>query len=111
MVLFSSLSALSVLGIGSVTARPLPSPEPVVTPGSRFGAVPEDCAVPALLVPGDGALELVCAKAALALAIRTSAAKAEVLVIGWSPFMIQQPGAGYGSRIRPVPGEMLPCAN
>jgi hypothetical protein len=51
IVLFSSLMAASlpVMGVGAV---PVPSDpaEPVVTPGAVFA--PDDCAVPALLVPG-----------------------------------------------------------
>jgi hypothetical protein len=95
MVLFSALIAPSVLVEGSVLARPLPRPaEPVVKPDSRLDAAPEDCAVPALLVPGGVALELLSANATDALASKASAAKAEVLVIGQSPFMIQRPGAG-----------------
>src|SRR5207302_341533 len=44
IVLFSASIAASVL-------RPA---EPVVTPGCAFGPPPDDCAVPALLVPGAG---------------------------------------------------------
>ena len=49
MVLFSSLMAVSepVVVVGAV---PVPSEEPVVTPGAVFA--PDDCAVPALMVPG-----------------------------------------------------------
>ena len=51
---FSLLIAASVLVAGGA-ALPDPNPEPVVTPGCRFCAVPpDDCAVPALLVPGGG---------------------------------------------------------
>jgi hypothetical protein len=51
MVLFSALIAASVLVCG-VAAVPVPSDraEPVVTPGAVFA--PDDCAVPALSVPG-----------------------------------------------------------
>jgi hypothetical protein len=49
IVLFSALIAASVLVCG-VAAVPVPSAEPVVTPGAVFA--PDDCAVPALLVPG-----------------------------------------------------------
>src|SRR5438132_1974090 len=47
IVLFSASIAASVL-------RPA---EPVVTPGCAFGPPPDDCAVPALLVPGAGGEE------------------------------------------------------
>src|SRR5882757_948721 len=52
MVLFSSLMAAST----SPCCRGLvPVPEaPVVTPAPVFAPAPEDCAVPALLVPGGG---------------------------------------------------------
>ena len=50
MVLFSALMAAS-LPIRVVGAVPVPSAEPVVTPGAVFA--PDDCAVPALLVPGE----------------------------------------------------------
>jgi hypothetical protein len=57
IVLFSSLMAASlpVMGVGAV---PVPSDpaEPVVTPGAVFA--PDDCAVPALLVPGAGTAPL-----------------------------------------------------
>jgi hypothetical protein len=54
MVLFSSLIAASVLCCGFVVAIPVPNDpaEPVVTPDPLFRVAPEDCAVPALLVPG-----------------------------------------------------------
>jgi hypothetical protein len=47
MVLFSSAIAASVFC----------DPDPVVMPGSVFTPKPEDCAVPALLVPGAGGVE------------------------------------------------------
>ena len=54
---FSLLIAASVPVVAGEAALPDPSPEPVVTPGCRFNAAPpDDCAVPALLVPGGGAL-------------------------------------------------------
>ena len=55
---FSLLIAVSALVAGGGLALPDPSPaEPVVTPGCRFnGARPDDCAVPALLVPGGDVL-------------------------------------------------------
>jgi len=51
IVLFSSSMAASVLVCG-LAAVPVPSgtDDPVVTPGAVFA--PDDCAVPALLVPG-----------------------------------------------------------
>lgn len=51
IVLFSALIAAS-LPVAVVGAVPVPSDpaEPVVTPGAVFA--PDDCAVPALLVPG-----------------------------------------------------------
>jgi hypothetical protein len=51
IVLFSALMAASVLVCG-VAAVPVPSEpdDPVVTPGAVFA--PDDCAVPALLLPG-----------------------------------------------------------
>src|ERR1700675_2766845 len=49
IVLFSSLMAASV-PVAVVGAVPVPSDEPVVTPGAVLA--PDDCAVPALLVPG-----------------------------------------------------------
>jgi len=60
IVLFSALIAASVLSCGLVAAVPVPSDpaEPVVTPDPEFTPAPEDCAVPALLVPGAGALLL-----------------------------------------------------
>ena len=55
---FSLLIAVSALVVGGGEALPVPSAaEPVVTPGCRFSAAPpDDYAVPALLVPGGGAL-------------------------------------------------------
>jgi hypothetical protein len=45
MVLFSALTVASALGAGGDAALPEPNPaEPVVTPGSRLDAGPEDCA-------------------------------------------------------------------
>jgi hypothetical protein len=60
IVLFSALIAASLLSCGFVAAVPVPSDpaEPVVTPDPEFTLAPEDCAVPALLVPGAGALLL-----------------------------------------------------
>jgi hypothetical protein len=54
IVLFSWLMAASLSAVG-VGAVPVPSDpaEPVVTPGAVLA--PDDCAVPALLVPGAGA--------------------------------------------------------
>jgi hypothetical protein len=80
----------------------LPEPnaaEPVVT--SRFTAGPDDCAVPALLVSGGGAPELLSAGEAHGAISRTTAAirpSPDILVIGETPFMIQRCGAGSGSR-------------
>ena len=111
---FSALTAASALVEGSSPARPEPSPaEPVVTPAARLDAPPEDCAVPALLVPGVDGLEFACAKAALVLmlASRISAAKADRLVIGQSPSMIQRRGAGPGSRGPPGSGRDAACAS
>jgi len=53
IVLFSSLMAASALVFG-VAAVPVPSDpaEPVVTPAPVLTPAPDDCAVPALLVPG-----------------------------------------------------------
>src|SRR5690348_9092371 len=94
MVSFSALIASSGLMLGLAAARPLPiGAEPVVTPGSRLRAGPEDCALPALLVPGGGEPVRFCAGATLAAASRTSmvsAAVPETLVIGQSPFMIHR---------------------
>ena len=60
--LFSALIASSPLVVGGGAALPLPRPprpaEPVVTPGSRLDGDPEDCAVPALLVPRAGGAPL-----------------------------------------------------
>lgn len=55
IVLFSALTAAS-LPVAVVGAVPVPSDpdDPVVTPGAVFA--PDDCAVPALLVPGAVAL-------------------------------------------------------
>jgi hypothetical protein len=59
-VLFSSAIAASVppspRAFGPVAAVPSPAPRPapVVTPDRELAADPEDCAVPALLVPVDG---------------------------------------------------------
>ena len=49
IVLFSASIAASV-PVAVVGAVPVPSDEPVVTPGAVLP--PDDCAVPALLVPG-----------------------------------------------------------
>jgi hypothetical protein len=53
IVLFSSLTAASVFvcGVAAVPVPRLPD-DPVVTPGAVLTPAPEDCAVPALLVPG-----------------------------------------------------------
>jgi hypothetical protein len=59
-VLFSLAIAASVppspgaFGPVAAVPPPAPPPEPVVTPDREFAAAPEDCAVPALLVPGGG---------------------------------------------------------
>jgi len=104
MVLFSAPIAASVLGIGGGFASPEPIPaEPVVTPLPRFDAGPDDCAVPALLVPGGGALALFCAGAtvgAVNSAIAAIKPNPVILVIGKTPFMIQRCGAPSGSRRR-----------
>ena len=60
--LFSSLIAASPLRCGPVMPVPDPAdlPEPVVTPLPVLTPEPDDCAVPALLVPdagGDASLE------------------------------------------------------
>jgi hypothetical protein len=52
---FLSSSRFSVLTVASASGF-VPEAAPVVTPGAVFA--PDDCAVPALLVPGDGAGEL-----------------------------------------------------
>jgi hypothetical protein len=56
MVLFSSLMAASISPCGRAIV-PVPA-APVVTPTPVFVPEPEDCAVPALLVPGGGAAGL-----------------------------------------------------
>ena len=55
IALFSSVIAASLLVFG-VAAVPVPSDpaEPVVTPAPVLAPPPDDCAVPALLVPGAG---------------------------------------------------------
>ena len=95
IVAFSWLTAVSLLGIGGGAALPVPSAVPDVTPSSRFGA-PDDRAVPALLVPGGAAL--VCATEAAGTAtIAAIKTRADILVIGGSPSMIQ-----------PAPGLQVP---
>jgi hypothetical protein len=96
MVAFSWLTAVSLLGIGGGAALPVPNAVPLVAPGSRFGA-PDDCAVPALLVPGE---TLFCANAPGAAAIAAIKTRADILVIGASPSMIQ-----------PAPGLLVPQGN
>jgi hypothetical protein len=95
------LIAASGLAEGEMAALPLPIPaEPVVMPESRLDAAPDDCAVPALLVPGGRALAPPCARdtaGAASMRIAASMATADVLVIGKSPFNIQRRGAGSGS--------------
>jgi hypothetical protein len=90
------LITASPLGVSGGLARPEPNP-PV--PGLAFGALPEDCAVPALLVPrGEAPLcanDVTGAEAIAAAAIKTMA---DILVIGASPFMIQ-----------PAPGLRVPA--
>src|ERR1700755_865312 len=93
IVAFSWLPAVSPLGVGGGVALPVPSAVPDVTPGSRFGA-PDDCAVPALLVPGE---VLFCANEAGAATIAAIKTRADILVIGVSPSMIQ-----------PAPGLLVP---
>ncbi len=111
MVAFSWLTAVSLLGIGGGAALPVPNAVPLVAPGSRFGA-PDDCAVPALLVPGGGVL--VCAtEAAGTAAIVAIKTMADILVIGASPFMIQ-PAPGQrvpGERAAQSNGSRNSCAN
>jgi hypothetical protein len=59
MTRFSAAIAASVSPalLGPVTVDPA-DPEPVVIPGREFADDPDDCAVPALLVPGEGATRL-----------------------------------------------------
>jgi hypothetical protein len=67
---------------------------------ARFGAPPDDCAVPALLVPGGGG-ELFCASEAAGPSNWSTAAikaKADILVIAESPSMIQPAAWVLGSR-------------
>src|ERR1700761_1700466 len=97
---FSLLIAASPLLVGGGGAVPDPSPAPVVTPSCRFSAAPpDDCAVPALLVPGGGALAPFCANDTPEAARLTSAAikTVDVLAITESPFMIQRRGPLPGS--------------
>jgi hypothetical protein len=91
------LIAVSLLGIGGGAALPVPNAVPVVVPGSRFGA-PDDCAVPALLVPGGEVL--FCANEPGAATIAAIKTRVDILVIGGSPSMIQ-----------PAPGLLVPAAN
>src|ERR1700743_765058 len=93
---FSCWIAASPLGIGGGVSWPVPSAAPVVTPGSRFGLPPDDCAVPALLVPGGGAL--VCANTTVgAVATATIKIRLDILVIGASPSLIQPAARLLGS--------------
>jgi hypothetical protein len=52
--LFSSLISASPLHCGPVTVEPVDLAEPVVTPLPVLTPAPDDCAVPAVLVPGAG---------------------------------------------------------
>src|SRR4051794_10018350 len=54
MFLFSSAISASPVLFGPVAAVPPGPAEPVVTPPPVFAREPDDCAVPALLVPGGG---------------------------------------------------------
>jgi hypothetical protein len=93
------LITASPLGVGGGAALPVPKAAPVVTPGSRFGAPPDDCAVPALLVPGGG--EVRCANAAAGPSDSATAAikiTTDILVIGGSPSMIQPATGLSGSQ-------------
>lgn len=92
IVLFSELMAASV-PVVVVGAVPVPSApdDPVVTPGALLA--PDDCAVPALLVPGavaaPGALLLPCAidmAGEIKIAVAAMATMADALIIGKSPF-------------------------
>jgi len=89
--LFSSLTAASPLVCGPVISVPDPGPlpEPVVTPLPVLTPEPDDCAVPALLVPGAEGDALLDAFAA---------------PLGSSPALFNPPGAeGPGGT------PLMPC--
>src|ERR1700742_4541011 len=93
--------AASPLCVGGGVALPVPSAVPDVTPGSRLGAPPDDCAVPALLVPRGEADVLLCAIEAAGppdSATTTVRARIDILVIGKSPSMIHPATRAAGSR-------------
>jgi hypothetical protein len=98
--LFSSLIAASPLLCGPVISVPDPAdlPDPVVTPLPVLTPAPDDCAVPALLVPGAGGDARLAAFAA---------------PLGSSPALFNPPGAaGPGGTplmpCEPAPAEPAP---
>jgi hypothetical protein len=105
IVLFSALIAAS-LPVAVVGAVPVPSDpdDPVVTPGAVFA--PDDCAVPALLVPGAGAapdvaeppLPVFWARdtvGEIRSAPTTIATNVDVRIIGKSPLSLNRGAPGW----------------
>ena len=94
--LFSSLTAASPLLCGPVISvpDPAPLPEPVVTPLPVLTPPPDDCAVPALLVPGAGGDARLDAFAA---------------PLGSSPALLSPPGAAGPGGTPLMPCEPAPA--
>ena len=89
--------AASALGVCGGLARPVPSAP--VSADLPCCAPPEDCAVPALMVPrGEAASRANDGVGVEAIAIAAIKTMADILVIGASPFMIQ-----------PAPGQQVPA--
>jgi hypothetical protein len=94
--LFSSLISASPLLCGPVVlvADPAPLPEPVVTPLPVLTPAPDDCAVPAVLVPG---------------AAGEARLEAFAAPLGSSPALFNPPGAAGPGGTPLVPCEPAPA--